>query len=112
MRKYVLHIFLTVLIMLKGITSFPQMTAASFERYAIQQGLSDNNVFCITQDEQGYIWLGTENGLNRFDGNTFSSYFHDTSGYSIPGNHVIDLKRSGTHDILVLTQKGLHYFNT
>ncbi|RPE14217.1 hypothetical protein EGT74_12145 [Chitinophaga lutea] len=112
MRKYVRHIFLICLTALCGVPSIAQWAASSFERYTIQQGLSDNNVFCITQDGQGYIWLGTENGLNRFDGNAFTSYYHDTSGRSIPGNHIIGLKRAGPHEILVLTQKGVHALHT
>lgn len=104
--------FLTSCLILYGCVAHAQLQASSFERYTVQQGLSDNNVFCITQDDLGYIWLGTENGLNRFDGNIFQSFYHDTSSYSIPGNHVLELKRTGLHEILVLTQKGLQQVNT
>ncbi|SIN90657.1 sensor histidine kinase [Chitinophaga niabensis] len=104
--------FLICCLILYGCVAHAQLQASSFERYTVQQGLSDNNVFCITQDDLGYIWLGTENGLNRFDGNVFQSFYHDTSSYSIPGNHVLELKRTGLHEILVLTQKGLQQVNT
>lgn len=103
--------FLIFCLLAYGITAHAQLPASSFERYTVQQGLSDNNVFCITQDDLGYIWLGTENGLNRFDGNVFQNFYHDTSSFSIPGNHIIELKRTGGHEILVLTQKGLHQVN-
>ena len=39
-----------------------------FIRYSIQEGLSDNYVTAMQQDEQGYLWIGTDVGLNRFDG--------------------------------------------
>lgn len=104
--------FVISCLILYGFVARAQLQASSFERYTVQQGLSDNNVFCITQDDLGYIWLGTENGLNRFDGNIFQSFYHDTSSYSIPGNHVLELKRTGLHEILVLTQKGLQQVNT
>lgn len=104
--------FLISCLILYGSVAHAQLQASSFERYTVQQGLSDNNVFCITQDDLGYIWLGTENGLNRFDGNIFQSFYHDTGSYSIPGNHVLELKRTGLHEILVLTQKGLQQVNT
>ena len=43
----------------------------SFDNYSVEQGLSQSNVIGITQDKQGYIWLATQGGLSRFDGNTF-----------------------------------------
>jgi ligand-binding sensor domain-containing protein/two-component sensor histidine kinase len=39
-------------------------------------GLSSNNVNCTYQDSRGYIWVGTSNGLQRFDGNKFISFIH------------------------------------
>jgi signal transduction histidine kinase/ligand-binding sensor domain-containing protein len=48
-----------------------------FERYSIKQGLSSNTINCITQDKNGYIWIGTNNGLNRFDGHQFLIYRND-----------------------------------
>lgn len=112
MKRSARHILLICLLLPYGEVSIAQPAAAAFERYTIRQGLSDNNVSCITQDGMGYIWLGTENGLNRFDGNTFASYFHDTTGRSIPGNHIIDLKRTASGLLLALTQKGVHQLNT
>ncbi|MEO7310659.1 MAG: two-component regulator propeller domain-containing protein [Chitinophagaceae bacterium] len=42
--------------------------------YSTADGLSDNNIFTAYQDSYGYLWLGTPNGLNRFDGKVFSTY--------------------------------------
>jgi len=42
-----------------------------FEHFSIEQGLSQSNVRCILQDRQGFLWLGTQDGLNRFDGYEF-----------------------------------------
>lgn len=49
----------------------------TFERITIEQGLSQNTVLAVLQDSRGFIWLGTEDGLNRFDGYTFKVYRHD-----------------------------------
>lgn len=49
----------------------------SFEHFTIDQGLSSNTVFCFLQDRQGFIWIGTGSGLNRFDGYHFKIYQHD-----------------------------------
>ena len=43
----------------------------TFNRLSIQDGLLSNNVLCSWQDDKGYLWLGTENGLQRFDGYVF-----------------------------------------
>src|SRR5262245_50142081 len=42
-----------------------------FERFGLDEGLSQQAVLAIGQDARGFIWLGTEDGLNRFDGFTF-----------------------------------------
>ncbi|MCU0277077.1 MAG: hypothetical protein MUF02_09560, partial [Acidobacteria bacterium] len=41
---------------------------ARFERISIAQGLSLSSVYCLVQDQRGFMWFGTEDGLNRFDG--------------------------------------------
>ncbi len=51
-----------------------------FERLGVRQGLSQNTVLDILQDSHGFIWLATENGLNRFDGYTVKTYYRDRFG--------------------------------
>ncbi len=45
------------------------------EAYTYRQGLSDNRVRSVVQDGKGFLWVGTSNGLNRFDGYSFWPYF-------------------------------------
>lgn len=45
-----------------------------FRNYTVNNGMSSNTVWNIIQDDQGYMWFGTKNGLNRFDGHTFKIY--------------------------------------
>ena len=47
---------------------------SKFIKYSNQIGLSSNNQRCIIQDKEGFIWIGTGDGLNRFDGRTFKVY--------------------------------------
>jgi len=47
-----------------------------FDRISLEQGLSQSTVFCMLQDSQGFMWFGTEDGLNKFDGYTFTVYKH------------------------------------
>lgn len=48
-----------------------------FQRFSIQQGLSHNSILCMIQDRRGFLWFGTYDGLNRFDGYQFKEYNHD-----------------------------------
>lgn len=48
-----------------------------FDNYSVARGLSQSTVFCIQQDSEGYIWFGTEDGLNKFDGYSFTVYKHN-----------------------------------
>jgi PAS domain S-box-containing protein len=48
-----------------------------FDRISIEHGLSQSTVFCMLQDRSGLMWFGTENGLNRYDGYSFKTYYHD-----------------------------------
>jgi ligand-binding sensor domain-containing protein/two-component sensor histidine kinase len=42
-----------------------------FKHYGVNEGLSQSSVYCIFQDKQGFLWVGTADGLNRFDGYSF-----------------------------------------
>jgi diguanylate cyclase (GGDEF)-like protein len=48
-----------------------------FERLSLEHGLSQSHVNCILQDRHGFLWLGTQDGLNRYDGYTFRVFKHD-----------------------------------
>jgi ligand-binding sensor domain-containing protein/signal transduction histidine kinase/DNA-binding response OmpR family regulator len=48
-----------------------------FKKYGIEDGLSQVTSKCLLEDEQGYIWIGTQDGLNRFDGYSFKIFRND-----------------------------------
>jgi len=48
-----------------------------FRRLTISDGLSHDNVYTIIQDQTGFMWLGTQNGLDKYNGYSFTSFFHD-----------------------------------
>lgn len=58
-------------------TGSAQSTVLKFDRITTEQGLSDNYVMAILQDRHGYMWIGTRDGLNRFNGNSFTQFRHD-----------------------------------
>lgn len=51
-----------------------RLEAIEFEQISLEQGLSQSAVFCILQDSQGFLWFGTQDGLNRYDGTQFEVY--------------------------------------
>lgn len=60
--------------------------------YGMTQGLSSNEVMCSIQDDDGYIWIGTNNGLQRYDGVRFLTFRNQKDNpASIPGNFVQQL---------------------
>ena len=65
--------------------AFSQQGELKFERISIEQGLSQNTITAIIQDSQGFIWFGTLDGLNKYDGYDFKIYKHtpaDTNSLS------------------------------
>lgn len=88
-----------------------QSARINFKHYSINEGLSQNTVLCLLQDRYGLIWIGTEDGLNRFDGYEFVNYKHDnTDPQSISHNQVNALLEDATGNIWVGTSKGLNIF--
>src|SRR5687767_4969000 len=70
-----------------------------FKHFTTNEGLSQNHVLAILKDRKGYMWFGTEEGLNRYDGYEFVVYKHDVENKnSIGANYIYDVleDRSGT----------------
>ena len=61
------------------------------QHYSIKNGMSQNTVMAILQDKQGYMWFGTWDGLNRFDGYTFTVYKAMNAGVEAHVNNRVDL---------------------
>ena len=66
---------LVVFLLLITISGFSQRYY--FESYGVKQGLSNSDVYAVTQDDEGYIWLGTKSGISRFDGKSFINYYSE-----------------------------------
>lgn len=63
---------------------------ARFRHITVEDGLSHSTVYSILQDQQGYMWFGTQDGgLNRYDGHSFKIFRHDVSdSTSLPSNNI------------------------
>ena len=60
-----------------------------FKNLSVQNGLSQNTVNAILQDKQGFMWFGTKDGLNRYDGLSFRKFKHDDRTRRSIGNNFI-----------------------
>ncbi|GAB3697977.1 sensor histidine kinase [Spirosoma flavus] len=80
-RKYILFsVYIATCLILWG-TCFGQeqagMESVQFSHLSVENGLSQNTVLCIWQDKQGFLWIGTRDGLNKYDGYSFTVYKPD-----------------------------------
>ena len=64
-------------------------SSVKFERISLEQGLSQSVVTCTLQDSKGFIWFGTQDGLNRYDGYEFVVYKHDPEDPDTLSNNFI-----------------------
>ena len=79
-----------------------------FDQLSLEQGLSQSTVMDVLQDRRGYMWLATEDGLNRYDGYSFKVYRHDPAdAASLPSSFVWDVEEDGTGGLWVATAGGL-----
>ena len=73
---------------------------------------SSGLINCIYQDQYGYMWIATENGLNKFDGYRFTTYFHHKGdSTSLGSNIVCSLYQDGKGQLWVGTRTGLFRYN-
>ncbi len=102
--------FLQILILLVPFLLFSQ--ESNFYNYGLDQGLSQETVQCFIKDSDGFLWIGTQDGLNRFDGNSFETFFHDSENkYSISGNDIIHLLDNNETIWVNTKNKGICYYD-
>ena len=76
-----------------------------------QSGLSENMVKSILQDSWGFVWLGTKNGLNRYDGFNIKQYNVDDPKKNIGNHNISALFEAPDHHIWVGTDKGVFIYS-
>ena len=79
-----------------------------FRHFTIKEGLSQSAVLCIMQDRRGFMWFGTGNGLNRFDGYNFISYVNDPyDSTTISDNEITSVFEDAQGYLWIGTVKGV-----
>ena len=82
-----------------------------FTNYSINNGLSQSVVNCIFQDSQDYIWIGTQNGLCRFNGETFDVFsYNPADSCSISNNWIYAITEDHDRNLWIGTKGGLNRY--
>jgi ligand-binding sensor domain-containing protein len=103
---------LLLIINIIAVTSFAQPPPLQFQHLNDAQGLSHNRVWAITQDKYGLIWVGTQDGLNRFDGYKVDVYRKEPGNKnSLPSNYVRCLFTDSRGVVWIGTGNGLAYYD-
>jgi len=91
---------------------FSQNKTVTFNHLSAKNGLSQNGVMAIFKDSKGYMWFGTRDGLNRYDGYRFKVYKHDNlDANSISNNFITTITEDGNGRLWIGTKNGLNSFN-
>lgn len=84
-----------------------------FKKYQVNDGMSENTVACLQQDDDGFIWIGTKDGLNKFDGNKFTVYRNrEQDESSIGNNYVKCIIPYNKDEFFIGTDDGLYFMDT
>lgn len=113
-KKYIIYMLLLIILLITtNIVYVSAYNNINFKNITSEDGLSQGTVETIIQDDQGYIWLGTNDGLCRYNGYKFKIYKHDEElENSITNNYIVDIKQDNSGNIWVGTANGLSKIDT
>jgi ligand-binding sensor domain-containing protein/class 3 adenylate cyclase/predicted metal-dependent HD superfamily phosphohydrolase len=110
MYKHFVTLLLFVCCLLNSKEVFYAQSIYHFKNYTINEGLSQSSVLCILQDDNYGLWMGTQDGLNRFDGKSFEVFTsEDTKG--LGGNFIHSMLADSKGDLWIATGNGLVHRN-
>jgi signal transduction histidine kinase/ligand-binding sensor domain-containing protein len=105
-RYFFLWVFWNAMLLARPLAG--QVPNYSLIRYSTDQGLSHDLVKCIAKDRRGFMWFGTEMGLNRFDGRRFEVFRHARNDEgSLPGDRVFGIVEDNHGRLWVATNGGI-----
>jgi ligand-binding sensor domain-containing protein/signal transduction histidine kinase len=82
-----------------------------FKHYQVEDGLSNNAIYCSIQDKNGFLWFGTRDGLNRFDGYHFKTYKIKNKENSLVPDLIYCISADKKGMLWVGTTKGLYFYD-
>lgn len=100
---------ISMILFLYGLHTYARNEDFYFEHLEVKDGLSQQTVTAIFQDSEGYMWFGTRNGLNRYDGYEFKKYRKDYEDInSLADNNVQNISQDRSGNIWVATARGVN----
>lgn len=106
------YLYFILFFILLSTLSFSQENELNFMNLGSREGLSSNIVTSILKDRFGYLWFGTDDGLNKFDGKQFTVYRHNLKdSTSIASNDIADLFEDGKGNLWIATSSGIILYN-
>ncbi len=91
---------------------YAQNTGYSYEHFTTNEGLSQITVKCLLQDKSGYLWIGTNDGLNRYDGYEFKTFKHiPFDKNSIYNNRIFSIFEDVSGLIWIGTEDGISSYD-
>lgn len=105
--KFIRTLFVSLVIVVKI-----QANPYSFNHFQVENGLSNNSVLCSLQDDKGFMWFGTKDGLNRFDGYTYKVFRTNNNVLNSLGSNIIySLHKDRDQVLWIGTERGLYQYD-
>ncbi len=109
-RKDVFSLWLSLWLLFAASPAWAQIIR--FDHYRVNDGLSQSVILCSFQDSDGFIWFGTQSGLNRYDGYEFVNYFNDPlNPSSLSNNWIYDITEDNRGFLYLATKGGLNRYD-
>jgi PAS domain S-box-containing protein len=106
--KYFIQLFIVIVV--QSTSLYPQKDDVKFEH--LYEGLSQNSVLCMSQDSKGFMWFGTYDGLNRYDGYKIKIFKSEIGNpYSLSNNTVRFIFEDRSGNIWIGTDGGLNQYD-
>lgn len=103
---------IAIIILLVFFTEQSQAQPYYFRHYQVEDGLSNNTVISTIQDSKGFLWFGTKDGLDRFDGYNFKIYRNNPDDSNSLGNNSIwRIYEDEYKQLWIGTERGLYKYN-
>ena len=104
--------FRTLIIFLSAMLIVMKVYSSGYSFDRMTKPLPHSNVLAINQDKQGFMWFGTRNGLNRYDGVNLVSFFHrDNDSLSLTNNLINTIQVGNDGVLWIGTYEGLSLFD-
>jgi len=113
MRKYLFHILLTLLFFVTFKTTLQAQAAKDTLSFIhIKSGMSQSTISALFEDSQGFLWVGTTNGLNKYDGADFEVFEKSTDNKNgLTDGFIQTIYEDAATNLLIGTTNGLNIYN-